>query len=52
MLDEKLIPHRLVGTRRRVLFRDLMAYKQVDDADRKKLADELTAEAQKLGFDY
>ncbi|MCC6999385.1 MAG: helix-turn-helix domain-containing protein [Deltaproteobacteria bacterium] len=52
LLDEKVIPHRLVGTRRRVLFRDLMAYKQVDDAERKKLADELTAEAQKLGFDY
>lgn len=52
LLDERAIPHRMVGTRRRVLFRDLMAYKQVDDADRKKLADELTAEAQKLGFDY
>jgi len=35
-----------------VLFRDLMAFKQIDDAERKKLADELTAEAQRLGLDY
>jgi excisionase family DNA binding protein len=52
LLDEGHIPYRMVGTRRRVLFRDLMAYKQIDDAERKKLADELTAEAQKLGLDY
>ena len=29
-----------------------MAFKQIDDAERKKLADELTAEAQRLGLDY
>jgi hypothetical protein len=52
LLDEGKIPHRMVGTRRRVAFRDLMNYKRRDDAERKKLADELAAEAQKLGLDY
>lgn len=52
LLGEGKIPYRTVGTRRRVAFRDLMNYKRLDDAERKKLADELTAEAQKLGLDY
>jgi excisionase family DNA binding protein len=52
LLDEKKIPFRMVGTRRRVAFRDLMAFKRVDDAARKQAADELAAEAQKLGLDY
>jgi excisionase family DNA binding protein len=52
LLDEKKIPFRMVGTRRRVAFRDLMAFKRLDDAERKKVADDLAAEAQKLGLDY
>lgn len=52
LLDEKKIPFRMVGTRRRVTFRDLMAFKRRNDADRKKVADDLAAEAQKLGLDY
>ena len=52
LLDAKKIPFRMVGTRRRVAFRDLMEFKRRDDVDRKKIADDLAAEAQKLGLDY
>lgn len=52
LLREGKIPHRTVGTRRRVRFRDLMEYKRLDDAERKRVADELAAEAQRLGLDY
>ena len=51
LLDDKKIPHRMVGTRRRVAFHDLMAFKRRDDAERKRIADDLAAEAQKLGLD-
>ena len=52
LLDEKRIPFRMVGTHRRVPLKDLLAFKRNDDAERRKLADELTAEAQRLGLDY
>jgi len=41
-----------VGTHRRIKFTDLMKYKQQDDAERRAAADELTAEAQRLGLGY
>ena len=41
-----------VGNRRRVLLADLLAYKRIDDAERRSIADELTSEAQRLGLDY
>ncbi len=52
LLDEKKIPHRLVGTHRRIRFVDLVKYKQQDDAERQKALDELSALAQKHGFGY
>ena len=52
LLDERKIPHRRVGNRRRVLLTDLLNYKHRDDAERRSIADELTAEAQHLGLDY
>ena len=52
LLEEREIPHRRVGNRRRVLLTDLLDYKQRDDAARLEVARELTAEAQRLGLDY
>ena len=52
LLEEGRIPHRLVGTHRRILVADLLSYKDKDDAHRKAVLDELTAEAEKLGLGY
>lgn len=52
LLEERRLPYRRVGNRRRVLLADLIAYKRIDDAERRAVADELTAEAQRLGIDY
>lgn len=52
LLEERKIPYRHVGNRRRVLLEDLMTYKRIDDAERQAIAGELTAEAQRLGLDY
>ncbi len=52
LLEEGQIPFRMVGTRRRVRFEDLVRFRQRDDTDRQKAMDELTAEAQRLGLDY
>lgn len=46
LLDEKKIPFRLVGTHRRIRFEDLDTFKQRDDRDRAKIADQLAADAQ------
>jgi excisionase family DNA binding protein len=52
LLEEGKIPCRMVGTRRRVRFEDLVRYKQQDEAERQTVVDELTAEAQRLGLVY
>jgi excisionase family DNA binding protein len=52
LLEGGKIPFRLVGQHRRVRLDDVMAYKREDDAARRRLADELTAEAQALGLGY
>lgn len=52
LLEEKKIPFRKVGTRRRVLFRDLMDYKGKIDAARRKTLDELANEGQELDMGY
>lgn len=52
LLEARKIPYHKVGTHRRILFADLMAYKQADDARRRKVLDELAAEAQAHGLGY
>ena len=52
LLEEKKIPFRMVGTHRRVLFEDVLRYKEGIDVDRRKVLDELAAEAQELGMGY
>ena len=52
LVDEKVIPHRLVGTHRRIRVDDLMAYKERIDAEREDVLGQLTAEAQENGLSY
>jgi len=50
LLESGKIPFRMVGNRRKVLFEELKKFRQVDDERRRKIADEMTAEAQGQGF--
>jgi excisionase family DNA binding protein len=52
LLEERKIPFRKVGTRRRILFRDLMDYKAKIDTARRRTLDELAEEAQDLDMGY
>jgi excisionase family DNA binding protein len=49
LLREGAIPHTMVGTHRRVYFRDLLEYKRRRDVERRKALDEMTALAEDLG---
>ena len=50
LLDEERIPHRKVGTHRRILFKDLMAYKAEHRRARGAALDDLTRLSQELGL--
>ena len=51
-LEKGVIPYRKVGTHRRILFKDLMDYKETMDRNRLKTLDELAAQAQELNMGY
>lgn len=52
LLEDGKIPFRKVGVRRKILFQDLMEYKQKDDMERSKILDQLVEESQKLNLGY
>lgn len=52
LLEEGAIPHRKVGSHRRVLARDVIDYKQQIDAKRMDALNTLTSESQDLGMGY
>lgn len=51
-IEDGKLPHRKIGTHRRVMFKDLMEFKGRIDADRAAALDQLAAEAQKLNLGY
>ena len=52
LLDDREIPYRRVGNRRKVFLTDLLEYKKRNEALRQEIADELTREAQSVGLEY
>ena len=52
LLEAGALPHRKVGSHRRVRFDDLRRYKQSDDSKRQTVLDQLAAQAQELGMGY
>ena len=52
LLEQKKLPCRLVGTHRRIRFEDVLRFKENIDAERRKVLDQLVAEAQDLKMGY
>lgn len=52
LLETNEMPFRKVGTHRRVLLSDVLAYKERIDTARKQCLDELAALSQEIGLEY
>lgn len=52
LLEEGKLPFRKVGTHRRILYSDLMAYKRQEDQARRNVLKEMAKQAQELGLGY
>ena len=52
ILEEGKIPFRKVGTKRRILAKDIFAFKEKNEAERLNTLEKLTYEAQKLCMGY
>lgn len=52
LLEKGDISFHKIGTHRRVRYQDVITYKNRIDAERRKVLDELAAEAQELGMGY
>ena len=50
LLDAGEIEYRLVGTHRRITASSLLEYQRVDDANRRRAADELAQLGQEIGL--
>ncbi len=51
ILEKGLLPHRKVGTHRRIRFDDLMSFKKKDDLERQEALDELTSLGEEMELD-
>ena len=51
LLNERQIPFRRVGNRRRLLLSDVMAFKELDESERRSIAAELAAELERANPD-
>jgi len=52
LLDEGDIPHHKTGSHRRVYFEDLMRYRDVRDAERRRALEDLTRKSAEYGLYY
>lgn len=52
LIDQGKLPHRMVGSHRRVQFKDVMEYQRRSETDRRAALAQLAEDAQKLGLGY
>lgn len=52
LLDAEELPYRKVGTKRRVLAKDVLQYKSIIESKRQKILDELTRKSQEMDLGY